>query len=204
MQVVRKSKRQTRKPTPNQAQYQGNNSRKVQGEVAVSGATKGKGKIDLGKANPDSKGKQEQKKGSGLSKLANIKGKGEEESKSSNGNNTAGQAQEWRKVGPKSSSLASTSGNNEPKVSNIKPTALVSPQLVAQSLPVVVDLNNTKIQILPVPDLILQQKENQNPNLDGSTSRKHGHKQACSLKELISKPQKGLSEFTALERKISI
>ncbi|CAL1378661.1 unnamed protein product [Linum trigynum] len=105
------------------------------------------------------------------------KGKGKMEHKSTNGNNKLGLAQEWRQVGPKNVENTTTDGNIEPKASSSKPTAqsLTRPNL--HSSQAVLEMNNTKIQILAVPDLSIQQKENRNPNSDTLPARKQEHKQ---------------------------
>ncbi|CAL1370524.1 unnamed protein product [Linum trigynum] len=177
MQVIRKSKSQIRKQVLDQPRYQGNRSGKNQEEGVSSGGTKGNGKIDVGKINQGTKGKVEQSKGSGQGLQGKDKGKEVLGGKANNGNSKAGLAQEWRQVEPKSKEVASAEGKGEAKASSSKPTVLSVAQPNPQASQKVVEMNNTKIQILAVPDLHLQQKENRNPNSEVLSSRKQEHKQ---------------------------
>ncbi|CAL1380725.1 unnamed protein product [Linum trigynum] len=171
MQVVRKARKQNRKQESNQAQTQGSNKGNKQESWRDSGLNKGKGVIEAGKASSDTKGKHEHKANSKMSRQGNNKGKGGDEGAGTNGNKLPNGNKEWRPVGPKESLKASTNISAEPN----KPgpsTVNLQPGPVPAVL--VTGPNNTKIQVLNVPELRLPQKENCNPNSGDSSVRNTG------------------------------
>ncbi|CAL1405409.1 unnamed protein product [Linum trigynum] len=183
MQVARKAKRHTRKPADSQPQNQGNNKGKKQDTARDSGSTKGKGSFDGGKVNQDTKVKGEQKQGNKHAKQGKLNEKATTESLTESfeayGQKKMGLGQEWRPIGlgPKNKGEASTSAGHGPNDLIDKNNSSETSPPLSQSSHVIIGPNNTKIQVLTVPDLKMQQKENRNPNTGEAANRKSGYKQ---------------------------
>ncbi|CAL1366687.1 unnamed protein product [Linum trigynum] len=153
----------------NQATISGTAKGKKQESLRDGGITKGKQSLEQLNGNGGTKGKSDQQGNQGSHLGKTVDGK-----KAIGEGKTTAITKEWRPIGPHTKE-ASTS--KEPKKVEIDTTLTSSHQPTLQLRQVLNGPNNTKIQIVEVPDLNLEQKENVNPNKQGdSTIRNHYHR----------------------------
>ncbi|CAL1384037.1 unnamed protein product [Linum trigynum] len=168
MQVVRKTRRQNGKPTATSASNPGTNKGKKQELPKDSNPVKGKSNVEQSITVGEIKGKHEQQKGAKHSKQGNQKGK-EVDSKQSGDVKATTTSRVWRPVGLNTKEASSSKGPMESSPEEAQPPTqqpALQPQVIAGP-------NKTKIQILNVPDLQFQQKENRDPNQRDSSVRHH-------------------------------
>ncbi|CAI0458888.1 unnamed protein product, partial [Linum tenue] len=168
MQVVRKTRRQNRKPTATPVPNPGTNKGKRQESFRDGNPAKGKSNVEQSITIGEIKGKQEQQKGAKQGKQGNQKGKGLD-SKQTGDDRATITSTEWRPIGLNTKEASSSKEPMDFSMEEAQPP----PQQPTLQSQVIAGPNKTKIQILNVPDLQLQQKENRDPNQRESSVRHH-------------------------------
>ncbi|CAI0426560.1 unnamed protein product [Linum tenue] len=169
MQVTRKSRRSSRKPSANASPNitQSRDSRHDVGNGSAS--TKGKQDQANGKIILEAKAKGDQKTVNKKGNATTQKGKALAQEEKGNINKKK-EIQEWRVVDNKGQDFEN---NHSSEAHSMTAFGASSSKTKAQEQKLTIGPNNTKIHAIQVPPLILAQKENQNPNESHPSVRHH-------------------------------